>query len=96
MLLAATTPKAQGGVFNIGGGRRVALKRLADALVAANGGGDYSIEPFPATRKRIDIGDYHADDRQFRRLAGWKPRVMLKDGLARTLDYYRGNLAAYL
>ena len=96
LLLAAATPKAQGSVFNVGGGRRVALKRLADALVAAHGGGDYSIEPFPATRKRIDIGDYHADDRRFRRMTGWKPRVALQDGLARTLDYYRGNLAAYL
>ena len=96
LLLAAVVPKAAGGVFNIGGGRRVALKRLADALVAAHGSGDYSIEPFPATRKRIDIGDYHADDRQFRRIAGWKPRVALKDGLAQTLAYYRGNLTSYL
>jgi len=96
LLLAAATAKAEGGIFNIGGGRRVALKRLADALVAAHGDGNYSIEPFPVTRKRIDIGDYHADDRLFRRITGWKPRVVLKDGLARTLDYYRGNLAAYL
>lgn len=96
LLLAATTAKAEGGIFNIGGGRRVALKRLADALVAAHGDGDYSIEPFPATRKRIDIGDYHADDRQFRRVTGWKPQIALKEGLARTLAYYRGNLAAYL
>ena len=96
LLLAAVVPKAAGGVFNIGGGRRVALKRLADALVAAHGSGDYSIEPFPATRKRIDIGDYHADDRRFRRITGWKPRVALKDGLAQTLAYYGGNLASYL
>ena len=96
LLLAAAVPKAAGGVFNIGGGRRVALKRLADALVTAHGSGGYSIEPFPATRKRIDIGDYHADDRQFRRITGWKPRVALKDGLAQTLAYYRGNLASYL
>ncbi len=96
LLLAAAAPKAMGRIFNVGGGRRVALKRLADALVAVHGSGDYSIEPFPATRKRIDIGDYHADDRQFRRMTGWKPRVALKEGLARTLAYYRGNLAAYL
>ncbi|MGH6968531.1 MAG: NAD-dependent epimerase/dehydratase family protein [Stellaceae bacterium] len=96
LLLAGAAPKAEGGVFNIGGGRRVALKRLAEALVAANGGGDYTIEPFPAARKRIDIGDYHADDRRFRRLTGWKPRVALEDGLVRALDYYRANLAPYL
>ena len=96
LLLAATTAKVEGGVFNIGGGRRVALKRLADALVAAHGKGDYSIEPFPATRKRIDIGDYHADDRRFRRMTRWKPQIALTEGLVRTLAYYRDNLAAYL
>lgn len=94
LLIAAVNPKAV-GVFNIGG-RRIALKRLADALVAAHGGGGYSIEPFPAERKRIDIGNYHADDRQFRRITRWKPRVVLKDGLARTLAYFRGNLAPYV
>ncbi|MDE2228183.1 MAG: NAD-dependent epimerase/dehydratase family protein [Alphaproteobacteria bacterium] len=96
LLLAAAVSEAEGGVFNIGGGRRVTLKRLADAVIIANGAGDYTIEPFPAARKRIDIGDYHADDRLFRRVTGWKPRVALKDGLARTLDYYRGNLEPYL
>lgn len=96
LLLASVVPKVAGGVFNIGGGRRVALKKLADGLIAAHGGGEYSVESFPAARKRIDIGDYHADDRLFRRLTGWKPRVALKDGLARTLEYYRDNLASYL
>ncbi len=96
LLLAGAVPEAEGGAFNIGGGRRIALKRLAETLVAVNGGGRYTIEPFPVVRKRIDIGDYHADDRLFRGMTGWKPRVALKDGLARTLDYYRGNLAVYL
>jgi len=96
LLLAAAVPETDGGAFNIGGGRRIALKRLADALIAANGGGDYTIEPFPDARKRIDIGDYHADDRLFRRITGWKPRVALKDGLVRSLEYYRDNLAAYV
>ena len=96
LLLAAAATEAEGGAFNIGGGRRIAVKRLADALVAANGGGDYAIKPFPEARKRIDIGDYHADDRLFRRATGWKPRVALNDGLTRTLEYYRDHLTAYL
>lgn len=96
LLLAGAVPKAEGGVFNVGGGRRIALRRLADVLIAANGGGRYTVEPFPTIRKRIDIGDYHADDRLFRRISGWKPRIALEDGLTRALGYYRDNLASYL
>jgi UDP-glucose 4-epimerase len=36
------------------------------------------------------------DDRQFRALAGWEPRVTLAEGLRRSLDYYRPYLKAYI
>ena len=66
-------------------------------LIAANGGkGEFGVHEFPADRKRIDIGDYEADDRAFRAATGWAPRVTLAEGLARTLAYYRQNLAHYL
>ena len=96
LLLAVSHPKAQGEVFNIGGGGSVTLKNLADRLIAAHGGGRYVLKEFPAERKRIDIGDYEADDRKFRAATGWAPRVSLDDGLKRTLDYYRVHLAHYL
>src|SRR5882757_1157384 len=61
-LLAALTPATEGRVFNLGGFPPLSLKALADALVAANGSGSYTFREFPADRKRIDIGDYYADD----------------------------------
>jgi UDP-glucose 4-epimerase len=95
-LLAAATPATLGGVFNIGGEGAVSLKALADMLVAANGGGCYETREFPAERKRIDIGDYYADDTLFRRATGWQPATPLAEGLRRSLDYFRDNLAAYV
>ena len=47
------------------------------------GGGSYRLVPFPPERKRIDIGDFYADTRRVRETLGWKPRVPLRDGLAR-------------
>jgi len=94
-LLAALAPAAEGAVFNIGG-ERVRLGALADALVVANGGGSFETREFPAERKRIDIGDYYADDTRFRQMTGWQPRVSLADGLKRSLDYFRAHLAEYL
>jgi UDP-glucose 4-epimerase len=94
-LLAATREEANGQVFNLGGCEVVGLRELADALVAANGSGAFEAREFPAERKRIDIGDYYADDRRIRAELGWAPRVALAEGLSRTLAYYRRHLENY-
>jgi UDP-glucose 4-epimerase len=94
-LLAATREEANGHIYNLGGCEVVSLQELADALIAANGGGESQARDFPADRKRIDIGDYYADDRCIRTALGWEPRTRLAQGLAHTLAYYREHLEAY-
>ena len=95
LLLAAVTPAVDGKAFNLSGEPVVSLKQLADLMVEIAGAA-YEVREFPAERLRIDIGDYHADDRRFRAATGWAPKVQLADGLERTLAYYRDNLQAYL
>jgi UDP-glucose 4-epimerase len=95
-LLAGAVNEAKGGIFNIGG-ERTTLEALAQALIAANGGsGRYETHAFPAERKRIDIGDYYADDARFRALTGWQPETTLADGLKRSLAYFRAHLGQYV
>ena len=95
-LLAAARPEAVGEVFNLGGPPRVTLHKLAELLVELNGGGVFHVRAFPSDRKKIDIGDYYADDRLIARKLGWKPRTALRTALARTLDFYREELRHYL
>ena len=95
-LLAATQEHANGKVFNLGGCEVVNLRDLADMLVAANGSGTFQMREFPADRKRIDIGDYYADDRLIRAELKWLPKINLQKGIVRTLDYYRCHLEHYL
>lgn len=95
-LLAAARPEAVGAVYNLGGPPRVTLRELAEMLVELNGGGDFVVRTFPAARRKIDVGDYYADDRLIRRKLGWKPRTGLKTALRRTLEYYRAELRHYL
>ena len=94
-LLAATQP-VDGEIFNIGGEPVITLKDLAAMLVRVNGAGEFKVITFPEERKRIDIGDYFADDRKARTMLQWAPRIALEEGLARTLDYYRRHRDAYL
>jgi UDP-glucose 4-epimerase len=95
-LLAATHDETNGQTFNLGGCEVINLQELADLLVEANGGGTYQMRTFPSDRKRIDIGDYYADDHRIRAELGWAPQVNLQEGLARTLAYYRKHLEHYL
>jgi nucleoside-diphosphate-sugar epimerase len=95
-LCAAITRDTAGLALNVGGGEPYSLLALAEALIRANGGGTFERREFPAERKAIDIGDFVSDDRRFRALTGWAPRIGLDDGLARSLDYYRRHLASYV
>jgi UDP-glucose 4-epimerase len=96
LMVAASNPKTDGEIYNLGGDRVLSLKDLADLVVAANKGWSYEIKTFPPERKRIDIGDYYASDEKFRAATGWTPRTTLEAALAKTIAYYRDNLPHYL
>jgi len=95
-LFAAVTPETEGAAYNVGGDGALTLKELAEVLVAANGGGHFVVKEFPSERKAIDIGDYWADDTTFKRATGWQPRVGVRPGLEKSLDFFRTRLAKYV
>jgi UDP-glucose 4-epimerase len=95
-LLAAACDDVNGKVFNLGGDQAVTLQKLADLLVKANGAGEYSIRPYPADRRSIDVGDYYADFSLIRAALGWQPRIALPEALDRTLSFYRRHFQHYL
>jgi UDP-glucose 4-epimerase len=95
-LLAAVSKKTAGKAFNIGGCGHVSLRRLAELLIEANGGGHFEIRGFPRERQPVDIGDYYCDDRLFREATGWTPKTDLSDGLSQSLAYFREHFAHYV
>lgn len=96
LLLAAIKEEANGQIYNLGGCEVITLRELADLLVKVNCSGYFQVRAFPDDRKRIDIGDYYADDSRIRSELGWAPQVNLEEGLTRSLDYYRCHLVNYL
>lgn len=94
-LLAAARPAAIGRVYNLGGRGRISLRDLA-AELARLAGTTFRVRAFPRDRRKIDVGDYYADDRLIRRELGWVRRTSIRTALARTLAYYRTELAHYL
>jgi nucleoside-diphosphate-sugar epimerase len=96
LLRAACTPELWGGAYNLSGQPEpLSLLQTAELLTGLTGG-RFEVKEFPPERRRIDIGDFYADDTAFRRLTGWTPGMPLKDGLERTLGYFREHLAHYV
>lgn len=96
MLMVAAHDVADGQIYNLGGDEPINLINLARLMIEVNGGGDFTLQPFPDDRKRIDIGDFYGDYRKIRSKLGWRPMVGLREGLTRTMDYFRANLEHYL
>ena len=51
--------------------------------------------PFPEDKKIIDIGNYYGDYSRFAGLTGWQPTVDLKEGIERTVEFYRKHKEVY-
>jgi len=96
LLMVAANEVADGQIYNLGSDDPINLLNLARLLIEVNQGGAFELLPFPDDRKRIDIGDYYGDYRRIRSKLGWRPLVGLRDGLTRTMDYFRANLEHYM
>jgi UDP-glucose 4-epimerase len=60
------------------------------------GTGSVRFVDWPAEKKSIDIGSFYADSTRFGGTVGWRPRVSMREGLERTVAYYREYLPHYL
>ena len=95
LLLAGSSDQANGKVYNLGGSEVIGLKDLAKMMVNLGHGGSFDLAPFPSERKAIDIGDYYSDFSLITKELGWVPKIDLKDGLKRTLNYYSTHFSHY-
>lgn len=96
LLIAASSSKANGKIYNLGSKEVISLKDLADLMIRIYGSGKCVIKTFPEDRKKIDIGNYYSDSRLIQSELHWQPQVALQEGLTKTFDFYKKHLAAYL
>jgi len=85
-----------GDVFNVGGDEPIRHRELAALLVDVAGGGHVEFVAWPADRKAIDVGSVYVDSTKLREKTGWRPTTGLREGLTRTVAFYRDHLGVYL
>jgi nucleoside-diphosphate-sugar epimerase len=88
----AVTPGVEGELFNLGCGREISMRDLATLILDIMG--NPVAAEFGALEERpIEIPRMYADASKAASRIGWTSHVSLEDGLARTIDWYRDNLA---
>jgi UDP-glucose 4-epimerase len=95
-LRAGYDDACNGGAFNVGGAESISHRDLAALLIDVAGGGRVEYVAWPLDKRAIDIGSFYADSSRIRRTTGWTPAVTLREGLTRTVEYYRANYGQYV
>jgi UDP-glucose 4-epimerase len=97
-LLAIEKEQSIGEIFNIGNEEEITINRLADLILELTGNLN-KIKP-----KHIPYNEFYGDNyedtlrrvadlRKARKLLGYEPKVSLKEGLKKTIDWYKYNLS---
>ena len=87
-LLAASTAGVAGGTFNIANGESTSLLELLDLLRELL---DRPFDPRHDPPRDGDVRHSRADISRARDLLGYQPTAGLGEGLAPTIEYYRGS-----
>jgi nucleoside-diphosphate-sugar epimerase len=88
-LLALEKDVEPGTVINVGAGQRLSINDLYRAMEEIAGA---ELPPIHGSARVGDVRDSLASLARARRLLGYKPSAAWKDGLARTLSWYREQL----
>lgn len=91
-VLAAEAAEAAGKVYNVACGERVTLNELFSELADLLGS---DLEPVYSDPRPGDVRHSLADISAARRDLGYEPTVLLREGLARTIEHLREELAAH-
>ena len=95
LLLAAREPKAVGEILNVGHDRPSTFLEVARILRELVPAATIAFTEFSPERKAQEPGDFLSDITKIRGLLGWEPKVDLREGLSRTVDFYRERRRAY-
>jgi len=95
-LRAGASDACNGGVFNVGGREPITHRDLVTILIEEAGSGSVRFVEWPEEKRRIDIGSFASDSSKFQTTTGWASTVDLREGLRRTLAYYRQHFDKYV
>jgi nucleoside-diphosphate-sugar epimerase len=90
-ILLMKEKKAVGDVFNAGTGKDWTVEHLANIIGELSGFDSVNIEVEKNRIRPLDVQRLNADSSKLKKLTGWEPKVDLKTGLEKTIEWYKKN-----
>ncbi len=87
-LTAAESDVALGGVYNLGSGADVSIHELARIIIDVVGA---SVEPIFTPHRTSEVARLTCDASRAREAFGWAPKVDLREGITRFVEWYRAR-----
>jgi len=95
LVRAAEEPAASGEILNVGHDRASTFLEVAEILRELVPGTTIEFTDFSPERKAQEPGDFLSDITKIRRILSWEPVVGLREGLSRTVEFYRERRGDY-
>ncbi len=95
LVLHAPAEKVVGEVFNVGNGKGVSIKYIADLVLKmvgpANTGKGSGQELTMTSDRPGQVSRHAADFSKIKRALGWQPTTTFEDGMQKVVDWYKKN-----
>jgi UDP-glucose 4-epimerase len=95
LLAAGQEPRAIGEILNVGHDRASTFLEVAERLREIVPGTTIEFTDFSPERRAQEPGDFLSDITKIRNVLGWEPKVDLREGLSRTVEFYRERRGDY-
>lgn len=96
LLSMGAADNISGELINIGFGRGYKIREIAETIVDVVGSGRVELREVPEKyRASGGINDYVSDISKIKNLTGWQPKTELREGIEKTVEFYRENRNNY-
>ncbi len=95
MFALGLAPGTAGQVYNLGTGTGTPFIEMARLVATVVPGTEVRQVEWPADRYFVETGDYVSDITKITAAVDWRPKTSLREGIARTVDYYRQHRREY-
>ena len=84
-IILASTPKSAGQIYNLGYGKGIKLKEMAELIIKTVAKGKVKVVKWPKNYQEVETGDYISDISKIKKELGFKPKINFQTGIRKTL-----------
>ena len=96
LILSAVEDNASGEIFYVGSGKEIKFLDMVNCVIEEVGSGTFIHRPFPDDLAKIDIKRFYVSCEKLENQLGWKNQTNLKDGIRKTVKFYKERLSDYV